>query len=146
MEQTTIIGNPSVRFTFGAVGIWLALTMFASFIFLAIFWSANYKAPAPKPATTVPSVSATQQFENEFSVAAAVIHQNSGEALVKLEGFHIPVKFEYATEPDIEITNLEIGAITTVYDKPFNDFTTREDHKAINAALVAYIKQNGANQ
>ena len=70
----------------------------------------------------------------------------TGDALVKLEGFNIPVKFEFSTEPKIEITNLEIGSITTVYDKPFNDFTTREDHKAINAALVAYIKNNGANQ
>lgn len=146
MEQTPVISNPGVRFTFGALGIWLALTMCASFIFLAMFWSANHKAPVPKPATTIPTVSATQQFQNEFSVAGAAIHSNSGEALVKLEGFNIPVKFDFATDPEIEITNLEIGAITTVYDKPFNDFTTREDHKAINAALVAYIKNNGANQ
>lgn len=144
MEQTTILSNPAVRFGAGAIGIWFLMSLFIALIFAAIWHNINISSS--KPATKVPSVSATQQFENEFSVAAGAIHQNSGEALVKLEGFNIPVKFDFTTDPKIEITNLEIGQITTVYGKEFNDFTDWKDHKAINAALVAYIKKNGVNQ
>ncbi|KXZ66762.1 hypothetical protein AVENLUH5627_02456 [Acinetobacter venetianus] len=140
MKQTSIFGNPAYRFGAGVLGIWLVISLFIVGIYYLI-WKSSAPDSASPSATT-----STYAFENEFSVAAAVIHQNTGEALVRLEGFNIPVKFKFNTDPTIEITDLEIGEITSVYGKSFNDFTTRQDHRSINAALVAYIKQNEANQ
>jgi len=140
MEQTSIFGNPAYRFGAGVLGIWLVISLFIVGIFYLIWTSSTSDSALPSATTS------TYSFENEFSVAAGVVHQNTGEALVKLEGFNIPVKFKFTTDPTIEITDLEIGEITTVYGNEFNDFTDWKDHKAINAALVAYIKNNGANQ
>jgi len=140
MEQTSIFGNPAYRFGAGVLAIWLVISLFIVGVFYLIWTSSSSNSSLPSANTT------TYSYENEFSVAAGVIHQNTGEALVKLEGFNIPVKFKFNTDPTIEITDLEIGEITSVYGKSFNDFTTRQDHRSINAALVAYIKQNEANQ
>ncbi|NNP68931.1 hypothetical protein [Acinetobacter sp. Ac_5812] len=141
MEQTTILSNPAVRFGAGAIGVWVLMSLLIAAIFAAIWHNIN--APLQN---LPPTKEERYSFQNEFFVSAGAIHKNSGEALVKLEGFNIPVKFDFETDPKIEITNLEIGQITTVYGKDFNDFTNWEDHKAINAALVAYIKKNGVIQ
>ena len=71
----------------------------------------------------------------------AHLSPKASDALIKLGGFYIPVKFSYDSEPKVEITSLEIGAITDVNGKGYNDFTNYEDHKAINTALVTYINK-----
>ncbi|MBP8005838.1 hypothetical protein MMO38_13910 [Acinetobacter sp. NIPH 1852] len=132
MEQTPIISNPAFRFTVGAVCVWFAATIAIVFALLVY----NNKATAnPAPIPTNDFI-----FASEFEVVGAHILPTSSNALLKLGGFYIPVKFSFDTDP-VSISSLEIGEITDVNGKGYNDFTNRQDHQAINSALVAYIKE-----
>lgn len=139
MEQSSLFNNPAYRFTAGAIGTWIVITI-ALFLALVAY---NSKASANAKPAPIP----TNQyvFVSEFEVMGARLSPKSSDAMIKLGGFYIPVKFSFDQEPKVEITNLEIGEITDVNGKGYNDFTNYQDHKAINSALVAYInKRQGA--
>lgn len=135
MGQSSLLNNPAFRFTAGAIVTWIVITI-ALFLALVAY---NNKASASAKPTPIPA----NQFEfvSEFEVMGAHLSPKSSDALIKLGGFYIPVKFTFDTEPKVEITNLEVGEITDLNGKGYNDFTNYQDHKAINAALVAYINK-----
>ncbi|HCQ9757723.1 TPA: hypothetical protein OMQ82_003869, partial [Acinetobacter baumannii] len=79
--------------------------------------------------------------------------ENSGEAVIRIDGFKLNVSFDFDGVADsygvagsdftaAEITNLAIESVTDLSGKPFNDFTNRDDHRNINTLLVGYIDRN----
>ncbi|WPP56302.1 hypothetical protein SOI69_03260 [Acinetobacter pittii] len=95
-----------------------------------------------------------QVVASEYQLLAATkIGENSGEALVRIDGFKLKVGFDFQGVKDsygvtgsdftaAEITNLAIESVTDLRGKPFNDFTNRDDHRNINTLLVGYIDRN----
>ncbi|ENX00921.1 hypothetical protein F900_01905 [Acinetobacter modestus] len=135
MKQSSLLNNPAFRFTAGAIGTWIVITIS---LFLALVAYNNKASASAKPAP----IPANQfEFVSEFEVMGAHLSPKSSDAMIKLGGFYIPVKFTFDTEPKVEITSLEIGEITDINGHGYNDFTIHQDHKAINAALVAYINK-----
>ncbi|MFP0263721.1 hypothetical protein [Acinetobacter pittii] len=95
-----------------------------------------------------------QVVASEYQLLAATkTGENSGEAVVRIDGFKIKVGFDFQGVKDsygvagsdftaAEITNLAIESVTDLRGKPFNDFTNRDDHRNINTLLVGYIDRN----
>lgn len=95
-----------------------------------------------------------QVVASEYQLLAATkTGENSGEALVRIDGFKLKVGFDFQGVKDsygvagsdftaAEITNLAIESVTDLRGKPFNDFTNRDDHRNINTLLVGYIDRN----
>ncbi len=135
MEQSSLLNNPAFRFTAGAIGTWIVITIA---LFLALVAYNNKASATAKPA---PIPANQYVYVSEFEVLGAHLSPKSSDAMIKLGGFYIPVKFTFDLEPKVEITSLEIGEITDVNGKGYNDFTNNQDHKAINSALVAYINK-----
>ncbi|WP_407581012.1 hypothetical protein [Acinetobacter pittii] len=106
------------------------------------------------------SVPSNYKYESEQVVAseyqllaATKTGENSGEGVIRIDGFKLNVTFDYEGVPDsygvtgsdfttAEISNLAIESVTDLRGKPFNDFTNRDDHKNINTLLVGYIDRN----
>ncbi|MCU4328696.1 hypothetical protein KTG55_02660 [Acinetobacter pittii] len=95
-----------------------------------------------------------QVVASEYQLLAATkTGENSGEAVVRIDGFKLKVGFDFKGVKDsygvagsdftaAEITNLAIESVTDLRGKPFNDFTNRDDHRNINTLLVGYIDRN----
>lgn len=95
-----------------------------------------------------------QVVASEYQLLAATkTGENSGEAVVRIDGFKLKVGFDFQGVKDsygvagsdftaAEITNLAIESVTDLRGKPFNDFTNRDDHRNINTLLVGYIDRN----
>ncbi|WP_288401695.1 hypothetical protein [uncultured Acinetobacter sp.] len=87
--------------------------------------------------------------QNYYQVASAKLTSDiTGEALISMSEFIVPIKFVYDTstkfnEKVIDIRRLDIGVITDVSGKhQYRDFTNDLDHQGINTALVSYIKKH----
>ncbi|MCU4333819.1 hypothetical protein [Acinetobacter pittii] len=95
-----------------------------------------------------------QVVASEYQLLAATkTGENSGEAVIRIDGFKLKVGFDFQGVKDsygvagsdftaAEITNLAIESVTDLRGKPFNDFTNRDDHRNINTLLVGYIDRN----
>lgn len=95
-----------------------------------------------------------QVVASEYQLLAATkTGENSGEAVVRIDGFKLKVGFDFEGVKDsygvagsdftaAEITNLAIESVTDLSGKSFNDFTNRDDHRNINILLVGYIDRN----
>ncbi|WP_336017104.1 hypothetical protein [Acinetobacter pittii] len=95
-----------------------------------------------------------QVVASEYQLLAATkTGENSGEAVIRIDGFKLKVGFDFQGVKDsygvtgsdftaAEITNLAIESVTDLRGKPWNDFTNRDDHKNINILLVGYIDRN----
>lgn len=94
-----------------------------------------------------------QVTKSSYEVMTAQLTSDiTGEAVIDLDNFRVPVKFVFnssvkqigdLTDTEITIENLEIGVITDITGThQYSDFTNWRDHKAINTALIAYIKKN----
>ncbi|RSO39200.1 hypothetical protein [Acinetobacter lactucae] len=95
-----------------------------------------------------------QVVASEYQLLAATkTGENSGEAVVRIDGFKLKVGFDFQGVKDsygvagsdfttAEITNLAIESVTDLSGKPFNDFTNRDDHRNINTLLIGYIDRN----
>ncbi|MDC5167770.1 hypothetical protein NRA36_04135 [Acinetobacter baumannii] len=106
------------------------------------------------------SVPSNYSYESEQVVASEYellavkkTGENSGEAVIRIDGFKLNVSFDFDGVADsygvagsdftaAEITNLAIESVTDLSGKPFNDFTNRDDHRNINTLLVGYIDRN----
>lgn len=153
MEQNVILDNPSTT----TLPFWKVLT---GTMFLAsglIFGGAaaldkyhRYKASQVQP---IYSQYSAELSKSSYEVMAAHLSSNiTGEAVIDMDNFKVPVKFVFnskiqyssaVAEPVIDIQSLEIGVITNMAGtSEFSDFTNFEDHQAINAAIVAYIKKH----
>ena len=89
----------------------------------------------------------------ENAVAAMALQENTGTAVVRLDGFTLDVNFKYKPVeenygvPGSDFINAEILdlAVDQAYDNSGNkisDFTDFNDHLTINAMLVAHMLQN----
>ncbi|MDC5531605.1 hypothetical protein OHX10_08985 [Acinetobacter baumannii] len=106
------------------------------------------------------SVPSNYSYESEQVVASEYellavkkTGENSGEAVIRIDGFKLNVSFDFDGVADsygvagsdftaAEITNLSIESVTDLSGKPWNDFTNHDDHKNINILLVGYIDRN----
>lgn len=100
------------------------------------------------------SYESKQMVASEYELLAAKkTGEHSGEGVIRIDGFKLNVSFDFEGVPDsygvagsdfttAEITNLAIESVTDLSDKPWNDFTNRDDHKNINILLVGYIDRN----
>ncbi|WP_336148532.1 hypothetical protein [Acinetobacter ursingii] len=92
---------------------------------------------------------------SEYGVSAIKVDndKNSGEAVIKLDGFFIYTSFDFKAHEEnygvigsehevIEITNLAIDQITSINGHEYNDFTTRDDVINIKNLVAAYIEKN----
>lgn len=147
MEQNTIQSNSALPFGKVVLGTWTT----ASLLVIGIAWavsSCDYQtahSSQPSIANVTPSY---------YGITALKLTSDiTGEAVINLDGFRIPVKFVFDTHPDsygvpgseftaVEIINLEIGQITDANGNNYKDFTIYDDHRNINAQLAAYIERH----
>lgn len=147
MEQNTIQSNSALHFGKVVFASWTA----ASLLVVGIAWavsSCGYQtahSSQPSIANITPSYYGVMTLKLTSDI--------TGEAVINLDGFRVPVKFVFDTHPDsygvpgseftaVEIINLEIGQITDANGNNYKDFTIYDDHRNINAQLAAYIEKN----
>lgn len=154
MEQKAVLDNPPVS----TLPFWKVLTGTMVIASGLIFGSAaalekydRYKASKAMP---VYNQHSEQVTKSSYEVMTAQLTSDiTGEAVIDLDNFRVPVKFVFnssvkqigdLTDTEITIENLEIGVITDIATgkNKFSDFTNWRDHKAINTALIAYIKKH----
>ncbi|MDC5046802.1 hypothetical protein OHW25_12795 [Acinetobacter baumannii] len=131
----------------------IKVTGVTALVLIAGLASCEYKTAS----SSVPSnynYESEQVVASEYQLLAATkTGENSGEAVVRIDGFKLKVGFDFQGVKDsygvtgsdftaAEITNLAIESVTDLRGKPFNDFTNRDDHKNINILLVGYIDRN----
>lgn len=79
--------------------------------------------------------------------------KDSGTAVIRLNGFTLDVSFQFERIEDgygvngsefmnADITNLAIDNVIDESGNTIRDFTTADDHRSINAMLVAHMLQN----
>jgi len=100
------------------------------------------------------SYESKQVIGSEYELLAAKqTGENTGKAVIRIDGFKLNVSFDFEGVPDnygvagsdftaAEITNLAIESVTDLSGKPWNDFTNRDDHKNINILLAGFIDRN----
>ena len=112
-------------------------------------------------AFNIPSESNLFQFQQtktaiaplQTAVAAMDLQEDSGTAVVRLDGFTLDVSFEYSTVEDsygvpgsdfmnAEITRLNVDQAYDTSGNKISDFTDFNDHLSINAMLVAHMLKN----
>ncbi|ENX57621.1 MULTISPECIES: hypothetical protein [Acinetobacter] len=153
MEQNATLDNPPET----TLPFWKVLTgtmLIASGLIFGVASALDkydhFKAEQAKP---IYSQYAAELTKSSYEVMAAHLSSDiTGEAVIDMDNFKVPVKFVFnskiqysgvVAEPVIDIQILEIGVITNMAGtNEFSDFTNFEDHKAINAAIVAYIKKH----
>jgi len=104
----------------------------------------------PAPITTYPISKPTK-----YGVSAIKLDnsKNTGEAVIKLDGFFIYTSFDFTEREEnygvigseyqvIQITNLAIDRITSLNGHEYNDFTDRDDHRNINTLIATHIEKN----
>ncbi|MDH0032046.1 MULTISPECIES: hypothetical protein [unclassified Acinetobacter] len=144
MEQKTINHNPA--FQLGKV----VLTTWAVASGLVFGGAAlGSKLAKPTPPTFTPDIKPSAYGIMTLRLTSDI----TGEAIINLDGFRVPVKFVFDKHPDyngivgsefvaIEIIDLEVGQITDGDGNQYRDFTNFDDHRNINAQLAAYIEKN----
>lgn len=106
-----------------------------------------YPPEYSRPAAVVPDVQPAIS-----TVAAMHLNDESGTAVVRLDGFTLDVSFDFERVDDsfgvpgseftnAEITILAIDNITDEFGYKIPDFTDFNDHRAINQLLVAHMLQ-----
>ncbi|ENX02580.1 hypothetical protein F900_01026 [Acinetobacter modestus] len=147
MELKTIDDNTSVL---KVVSVVLLTWLFAALFIFCWYWAIN-KVQASD--TITPILEQQVITQDYYQVATTKLTSNiTGDAIVSMGSFIVPVKFTFDTsiehdESVIEINNLEIGVITDITGKhKYNDFTINLDHQGINAALVSYIKKHNLTE
>ncbi len=143
MEQNTIQSNSAFQFGKVVLGTWVTASLFIVGMASAVS-SCEYRT-AKASAIVQPSY---------YGVMALKLTSDiTGEAVINLDGFRVPVKFVFDKHPDsygvpgseftaVDIINLEIGQITDANGNNYKDFTIYDDHRNINAQLAAYIEKN----
>lgn len=131
----------------------IKITGVTALVLIAGLASCEYKTAS----SSIPSnynYETKQVVASEYQLLAATkTGENSGEAVIRIDGFKVKVGFDFQGVKDnygvtgsdftaAEITNLAIESVTDLRGKPFNDFTNRDDHKNINILLVGYIDRN----
>ncbi|MCU4397794.1 hypothetical protein [Acinetobacter junii] len=147
MEQNTIQSNSALPFGKVVLGTWAA----SSLLIFGIAWavsSCDYQtahSSQPSYANVAPSYYGIMTLKLTSDI--------TGEAVINLDGFRVPVKFVFDKHPDsygvpgseftaVDIINLEIGQITDANGNNYKDFTIYDDHRNINAQLAAYIEKH----
>ena len=113
----------------------------------------TFTALAYNPQLTEYKLSVPVHAPAQNAVAAMTLQENTGTAVVRLDGFTLDVNFKYNTieddygVPGSDFMNAEILdlAVDQAYDNSGNkisDFTDFNDHLTINAMLVAHMLQN----
>ncbi|RZG71839.1 hypothetical protein [Acinetobacter sp. WCHAc060025] len=106
--------------------------------------STEYKPPVTIPAIT-PSTYEVQTLKLDSD--------HSGTAVIKLDDYILKVGFDFDKYPadygvrgseytEVEVSNLAIDDVKSIYGAKFNDFTVDADHRAINQLIAGYIMRN----
>lgn len=110
-------------------------------------------ANKPQPTFFEPDYTANVA-PSEYSITQLnLTSDTAGEALIKLDGFHVRVGFDFEAHPDnygvigsdfttVEIINLAIDKITDANGHEYNDFTNYNDHRNINQLIASYIESH----
>lgn len=144
MEQNTINHNrPSIGLQMKHVALGVALLTGLTGAYALV-------SEKPTPVATYPV-----NKPSEYGVSAIKVDndKNSGEAVIKLDGFFIYTSFDFAAHEEnygvigsehevIEITNLAIDRITSISGHEYNDFTTRDDVLNIKNLVANHIEKN----
>ena len=148
LKPTSI--NPTVTHRVQRIGFmnFLKVSVFSAFLTgtLALALAYNPQLTEYKLATPIHAPA-------QNAVAAMALQENTGTAVVRLDGFTLDVNFKYNTVednygvPGSDFMNAEILdlAVDQAYDNSGNeisDFTDFNDHLTINAMLVAHMLQN----
>ncbi|ENW95749.1 hypothetical protein [Acinetobacter sp. NIPH 298] len=147
MEQKTIQSNSALHFGKAVFATWTAASISVIAIAAAVS-SCDYQAAHSSTVTY-----ANVQPSSYGVMTLNITSDNSGEAVINLDGFRVPVKFLFDKHPDsygvpgseftaVDITNLEIGQITDANGNNYKDFTIFDDHLNINAQIAAYIEKS----
>lgn len=147
MEQNTIQSNSALPFGKVVLGTWAASSLLIFGIVSAVSSCDYQTAHSSQPSYTnvAPSYYGIMTLKLTSDI--------TGEAVINLDGFRVPVKFVFDTHSDsygvpgseftaVEIINLEIGQITDANGNNYKDFTIYDDHRNINAQLAAYIEKH----
>ncbi|WP_212388440.1 hypothetical protein [Acinetobacter junii] len=147
MEQNTIQSNSALPFGKVVLGTWAASSLLIFGIASAVS-SCDYQtahSSQPSIANVTPSYYGVMTLKLTSDI--------TGEAVINLDGFRVPVKFVFDKHPDsygvpgseftaVDIIKLEIGQITDFKGNKYRDFTIFDDHRNINAQLAAYIEKH----
>lgn len=147
MEQNTINHNSS--FAFGKVVLTTWATASIAIIAITVGVSSCEYQTAQSATTFTPNV----QPSYYGIMALRITSDTTGEAVINLDNFRVPVSFVFDKHKDsygvagseftaVEITDLEVGQITDLNGNKYRDFTNFDDHRNINAQLAAYIEKN----
>ena len=147
LKPTSI--NPTVTHRVQRFGFIKAVAISSLFTTGAL----TFTALAYNPQLTEYKLSVPVHAPAQNAVAAMDLQENTGTAVVRLDGFTLDVNFKYNTieddygVPGSDFMNAEILdlAVDQAYDNSGNkisDFTDFNDHLTINAMLVAHMLQN----
>lgn len=106
--------------------------------------STEYKPPVAIPAIT-PSTYEVQTLKLDSD--------HSGNAVIKLDDYILKVGFDFDKYPadygvhgseytEVEVYNLAVDNVKSIYGAEFNDFTVDADHRAINQLIAGFIMRN----
>lgn len=101
------------------------------------------------PATVIPNTTPSIYGIQKLNLDS----KHSGKATIKLDDYILQVGFDFESHPDsygvpgsdfttVEITNLSIDDIKSIYGAEFSDFTDYNDHRNINLLIAGYIERN----
>lgn len=146
MEQNVL--NHNRGFTFGKSMLVSCVFSVATLAFLAGAYDLVTKPPATAPALTSAKTKSVYGL-----LAVKITSENTGEAVINLDGFRVYTSFDFDKFVDsngthggeftgIEITNLAVDQVFDANGNNYNDFTNSDDIRNIISVIKAHIQQN----
>ncbi|MDA3542514.1 hypothetical protein MKL51_06035 [Acinetobacter sp. AOR18_HL] len=146
MEQNVL--NHNRGFTFGKSMLVSCVFSVATLAFLAGAYDLVTKPPA-----TAPALTSTKTKSVYGLLAVKITSENTGEAVINLDGFRVYTSFDFDKFVDsnsapggeftgIEITNLAVDQVFDANGNNYNDFTNSDDIRNIISVIKAHVQQN----
>ncbi|RZG77617.1 hypothetical protein EXE10_18950 [Acinetobacter sp. WCHAc060033] len=141
--------NPAVTHGVQPFGFIKVAALAGLFTTGVIAFAYNPDAAEYRPPVTIPAIAPSNYEVQTLKLDS----DHSGTGLIRLDDFILKVGFDFEQYPvdygvpsakniEIEVSNLAIDDVKSIYGAEFNDFTVDADHRAINQLIAGYIMRN----
>ncbi|WP_334069804.1 hypothetical protein [Acinetobacter colistiniresistens] len=148
MKQIAINNNPSFQFGKVMLASWALATGAVGGAAL-IATKLTHSQPQPE----APTYSFGNTHSDYGVLAVQVTSESTGNAVVNLDGFKVYTSFDFDSFQDsngqlggeftaIEITNLSVDKVLTMYGDDYGDFTNKNDIRNMITVITAHIEKN----
>ncbi|USX62828.1 hypothetical protein [Acinetobacter baumannii] len=106
-----------------------------------------------KPPAIAPAFTSSKNKSVYGLLAVKITSENTGEAVINLDGFRVYTSFDFEKFIDsngtsgseytgIEITNLAVDQVFDANGNNYNDFTNSDDIRNIISVIKAHVQKN----